>query len=497
MRLLICIWTRGKRCKTIHCLGGTILQSRYFGHWLCILVIIYYLSAVDPNDEHLCTKIDRSILGWVRKRMSPWLLGWNAGKIETITYSFSDTQLVNALSLLASAFINRCEISTYDWQMLVSCVWFASLTQLATIPLLNRQFRKVQLLTYARVSLMTVVLILLIFALFPTAHADWMKYPDDLGVCYLDFGTSNLPAHRYYSSWQYSKARIANALSLAWSIGLLGFTYARRTLSLLCRPFGATAWPTRIRLWFRRQDLALNERFECRISDSQPRKHTMGLLWLCVSMSIMSALRALFRLSESFFGHVVLLEVTTFWGIDVLARHYGYTIINKEESAWSLGQTVPFFLLLTPSLRVMDVLAEPNGSAYELFEIVNDDLRSPDSKSHIVIFILQAHTVLLYLCVTFTGLGSVLVSWGFMDAWLGALCRISILGVLFLWSLISYDLVGRLALLFGALRQPDREKISSHKRGVGAKILMWFTAIVSLGVFVGVFLFLWDAEPDY
>ncbi|TLD20373.1 hypothetical protein PspLS_08391 [Pyricularia sp. CBS 133598] len=324
---------------------------------VCILVIMYFLSAVDPNDEHLCTKLDRSILGSVRKRMPPWLLGWNPGKIETITHSFSDAQLVNALSLLASAFINRCGISTYDWQMLVSCVWFASLTQLATIPLLNRQFRKVQLLAYIRVSLMTVVLILLILALIPTAHADWMRYPDDLGVCYFDFDTSSLPAHRYYASWQYSKARLANALSLAWSVGLLGFTYARRTLSLLCGPFAVTTWPTRLRLWLRRQDLALNERFECRISDSRPKKHTTGLALLCVPMSILSALRALLRLSESFFGHVTLLEITTFWGIVILARQFGYRIIEKEESLWSLGQTVPFFLLLAPSLRVMDVLA--------------------------------------------------------------------------------------------------------------------------------------------
>lgn len=50
---------------------------------VCILVFMYYLLAVDPNDEHFCTKLDRSILGWARKRMSPWLLGWNPGKIET------------------------------------------------------------------------------------------------------------------------------------------------------------------------------------------------------------------------------------------------------------------------------------------------------------------------------------------------------------------------------------------------------------------------------
>lgn len=224
--------------------------------------------------------------------------------VSQLTHSFSDAQLVNALSLLASAFINRCDISTYDWQMLVSCVWFASLTQLATIPLLNRQFRKVRLLAYIRVLLMTVVLILLILALIPTAHADWMRYPDDLAVCYLDFNTNSLPAHGYYSSWRYSKTRLANGLSLAWSIGLLGFTYVRRTVSLLCGPFGVTAWPTRLRLWLRRQGLALTESFECRISDSRSKKHTIGLALLCIPMSILSTLRALLRLSESFFGHV-------------------------------------------------------------------------------------------------------------------------------------------------------------------------------------------------
>ncbi|KAH9429019.1 hypothetical protein MCOR02_010432 [Pyricularia oryzae] len=328
---------------------------------VCILVFMYYLLAVDPNDEHFCTKLDRSILGWARKRMSPWLLGWNPGKIETrrcllgvsqLTHSFSDAQLVNALSLLASAFINRCDISTYDWQMLVSCVWFASLTQLATIPLLNRQFRKVRLLAYIRVLLMTVVLILLILTLIPTAHADWMRYPDDLAVCYLDFNTNSLPAHGYYSSWRYSKTRLANGLSLAWSIGLLGFTYVRRTVSLLCGPFGVTAWPTRLRLWLRRQDLALTESFECRISDSRSKKHTIGLALLCIPMSILSTLRALLRLSESFFGHVTLLEVTTFWGIVVLARQFGYLVIEKDESTWVVGSNCPFLsvvITLAPS----------------------------------------------------------------------------------------------------------------------------------------------------
>lgn len=143
----------------------------------------------------------------------------------------------------------------------------------------------------------------------------------------------------------------------------------------------------------------------------------------------------------------------------------------------------------------MDVLAEPNGSAYEPFEKVNDDLRAPDSRSHIIIFYLQAHIVLLFLCSTTTVLGSVLVGWGFLDLWLGALSRIIILGVLFLWSMMSYDLMGRLALLFTTPRQPDPEKSSRHKQAAGAKTLMWFTAMFSLCGFVTVFVIVSDVYP--
>lgn len=185
--------------------------------------------------------------------------------MEQIILGFSDAQLVNAFSLLLSEFTLGCKIDAYHWQILVQCIWFASATHLATIPILRDKLhdaetrhytrvdhqlsyshttaagkgKKSNLLVYLRALLMTMVLVMLVASLVPTGHPLWLwgstAHPDAVSrpaLCFFDYQFD----HESSKNIDPVTLGAFGVIWLCWSIGLVAVTYIKRLCELLRPP---------------------------------------------------------------------------------------------------------------------------------------------------------------------------------------------------------------------------------------------------------------------
>lgn len=110
--------------------------------------------------------------------------------------SMSDIQIITGISIIVSGATQlRCGISTYQWQVLVYLAWFSSLTHLSCLTLLRRYLFHRRGERIWRLVCMSILVILLILALIPTANYRWQYnvYPrgpgppsaKDYAICYL------------------------------------------------------------------------------------------------------------------------------------------------------------------------------------------------------------------------------------------------------------------------------------------------------------------------
>lgn len=233
-----------------------------------VLITCYYILYIRENADGLCTRLDRAALECCPKSIpgSRWLTekilrdvrspstehrvlrAMGTEKLSQIILLFSDIQLVNGFATLVSGYILGCSISNYHWQILVECVWFASATHLATLPVLRSYLAEAGMtwLVWIRASLMTVILAMLVVSLVPTGHPEWLNLPGMPAWCYFDYSYDDNSAYvdplnpdssdpaSVTSAW----GAVTEVLLLAWSVGLLSVTYLRRGVQLL-RP-----WPT-------------------------------------------------------------------------------------------------------------------------------------------------------------------------------------------------------------------------------------------------------------
>ena len=103
--------------------------------------------------------------------------------LEAAIVIFSDTQVLTAIAILLSAFLQlQCGISIYHWHVAVAILWFSSLTHLTTLTSLRGFFRKRAKLAFGRVFFMGANLVLLLVAITPTGHIS-THFPSDLARC--------------------------------------------------------------------------------------------------------------------------------------------------------------------------------------------------------------------------------------------------------------------------------------------------------------------------
>ncbi len=134
-------------------------------------------TACNPIDVAVIRRVKKlPFLRFINKRTSCW-----EHRLRKAILMYSDQQLIAGLALLISAYTQlKANISAYHWQLVVYLAWFSSFTHLSTLTILRHLFRSNTSVRNLRLFLMLFNLILLTFALVPTAYDDWMvNFPDD------------------------------------------------------------------------------------------------------------------------------------------------------------------------------------------------------------------------------------------------------------------------------------------------------------------------------
>lgn len=103
----------------------------------------------------------------------------------------SDLQLLTGLSTLISGYSQlKCGLSAFHWKRLVSLVWFASITHLASLTFLRRYLYRNKYKRWWRVIAMSALIVLLIVAIVPTRYFSFqtrgIPRPSYYAICYFD-----------------------------------------------------------------------------------------------------------------------------------------------------------------------------------------------------------------------------------------------------------------------------------------------------------------------
>ena len=121
--------------------------------------------------------------------------------------TMSDFQLITGLSILVSGYSQRCSLQAYYWQRVVHLAWFSSITHLCCLTFLREHFARNKVAYYWRLPGMITLVIMLIFALVPTAHYVWdddryvQPKPSDYAICFLNKHQDGV-AEDYYDAAQ-------------------------------------------------------------------------------------------------------------------------------------------------------------------------------------------------------------------------------------------------------------------------------------------------------
>ncbi|KAG8161135.1 hypothetical protein KVR01_009399 [Diaporthe batatas] len=204
---------------------------------------------------------------------------------------------------------------------------------------------------------MTFVLAMLVSSLVPTGHPQWLwgsyAHPSEgmtlPALCFFDY---NFPQE----SGPYAARMTAfGGIWLSWSIGLATITFLKRLLELVTRPMRkrALAHQSTSRDEFRKWNHSM---------DKNMRKYPIiDFFWY----STHATLRTVWRLLESFGGHIFWLFIMLSWNIYLVVYNKWFfrDLIEAGDNKWGFGQTTPLVLLILPAITIVEqYFAKRNGS---------------------------------------------------------------------------------------------------------------------------------------
>ena len=183
-----------------------------------IIITLHYLFDFKSSLNLSANELDRTFIGWVRKRRGSQPSAKWGEAMRTIVLAFSDIQLITGIAILVAGFSQlHCGIASYHWQIIVYLAWFSSLTHIATLSLLREYFHQKPLLKWLRITFMFVMLLLLIAALIPSGNAAW--------------SIDGVPAQCFYDDKNYS-VHSKQTSTMVISICFLLVSYATRAIKL-------------------------------------------------------------------------------------------------------------------------------------------------------------------------------------------------------------------------------------------------------------------------
>ncbi|KAK8121245.1 hypothetical protein PG999_005365 [Apiospora kogelbergensis] len=334
---------------------GVIIGFVGTGYFVLILVILNFFLSYDPTQcpwpgqaskfHWRPNSIDFMFLRWVRRIKS--FQGHTPYLQTSITKSIlgmCDIQIVTGLSILIGAFIlgPQCGLDAYHWQMIIQLAWFSAVTHLSGLFALRGHIASHYWAKYGRVGLMSVLLIMLLVATFPTLFFNWaerdgfytspLTKPNSPAVCY--YNVNYAIQLRNSRPSQFKGLKNSNQFqSAVFSMFLLVFGFASRLVKL----FG-------------------------------PLSRTFSVL----TREPLSAMSQNLLRKISSYQSVYWLFCIVLWGTFKLlgARDSVENAIWEDENQWAFGQILPVLLLAGPMLTISgaitsDIYRSRNSLPYQ------------------------------------------------------------------------------------------------------------------------------------
>ncbi|KAF2102042.1 hypothetical protein NA57DRAFT_53976 [Rhizodiscina lignyota] len=268
--------------------------------------------------------------------------------------NMGDIQIVTGISLLVTGYSQlRCGLSVYDWQVLVLLVFFSSVTHLACLSFLRNYLyiRRPQRLL--RVIWMSIMAIMLVVAMVPTANTDILSWIDAVGP--VDYDNPNLsPAAYAICNFRKPLDTTSESYpSVVVSVFLIVFGLSSRFFRLY-KILSVNLVGRLRRFMSDKAQFVLRRVYEWAEVESSPIGLRRMLVFRPLLATFVSA-RVLVDAYGSMLIEVCWLLVCFTWAIAhlvVLLRERGVFI----QTDWTFGQILPMILLAAPLLTFSSFL---------------------------------------------------------------------------------------------------------------------------------------------
>lgn len=306
--------------------------------------------------------------------------------LKKFILTLSDQQLVTGIAILSACFLNWCNMSVYELNMVISLAFFSSSTHLATLNALHVYFQRNHVVRTWRIVGVVALLLLLIAGLVLNEYYSGNNFSvpipcltkrnsstiHDCNVTFLDNCTNYANNPRYNDCIRY-----ASNTSGTFSFGLrfesvffityLGYIYAHAVLGTFTISGNRPLTPSHILVYLvlctMRQTTPVSRKFvdsmmieiwamKRTISKHNARLLKSKVIWVhqLTSIHIIYVGSILYRIVDL----LILLSwglsqvATSRWAIDIPR-------LKAESTRLDFGQIVPLVLLVLPLLAVVEI----------------------------------------------------------------------------------------------------------------------------------------------
>ena len=277
---------------------------------------------------------------------------------EAAVLFMGDTQIVTSVAILLSGYVQLpCGLSTYHWEMIVDLAWFSALTHLAALTSLRYYLRKRPAMAVGRVLFMSITLVLLSWALYPTGYVsqnynagyDYLITLQDLEHFLSSPALCLMSGHRRAQIIDNlsSAKHIGSKIDLPFNKGLIAISLTYLMTSYLTRVIKlsrSAAEFTNSWLRVKPMNVMCNAYSAARILTFRSRVlcPIRGLMLVGITMA-----EAVYEIADSMIWEISWLAAALIWGTFRLVQHRHQSHLVGENT-WGFGQVLALMLSALP-----------------------------------------------------------------------------------------------------------------------------------------------------
>ncbi|KAI9890677.1 MAG: hypothetical protein M1814_003746 [Vezdaea aestivalis] len=330
----------------------------------------------------------------IQRRMWAWLWAKRyhrraqlTSACERITLALSDTQLVSGIAILVATWSQLDDgITIFHWSLAVQLAWFSSITHLGTLTILKEYFRRHRIQLSLRLTLMTVLVLLLMVSLVPEYLAADLRLPVR---CWFQ----QLPTSLHMND---GINRDSTIITLVISEAFLAISFISKALKLSRNGLGKIG-----RIAQKKLESGIKKTL-------QKIHHRQGILWTIPYVFILAnyyLLTTFFDFIQSTLFELLWILFAVIWGLfrHILERWVQNVQGNtfKDQKRMTFGQIMALCLFMLPLLSILEVLSsevkhnqEPTSPITITLDEDKDSLDSlqPIRRSDTLLFLNRAVT---------------------------------------------------------------------------------------------------------